>query len=324
MRQIENILIIFPPNYNHYQVFCETALSFQAALKQLGQYPQIRLNAADCDGTTLVFGAHLLSKFDGTIEGDQYILFQSEQLSASDSLFVDEKYLDILRRHEVWDYSPANIEFLTSKGVEAKYVPIGYNRVMSNIKTGRSAAIVGGAKNGPARIELMSWSGAHPPTGDDGKFIQDVDVCFYGSMNHRRAKIIDALKASVVSTVTTDGEIVDRPLVVAQFSGYGGYRDKVIARSKIVLNMHYYDSAIFEIFRCSHLFANKKCVISEEGLDSGIEMAYRATGGFVKYDHLVDACLEVLRDSVLQNTIAQKGYDIFTRTSQADNIRVAL
>ena len=127
---------------------------------------------------------------------------------------------------------------------------------MSSIKTGRSASLTG-----PSAIKFCEWSGAIPPVDPTtGKYAQDIDVLFCGSMNERRMQIIQALK---------DSTLFDKPLVIAQFVGYGAYRDKYIARSKIVLNMHYYTPGIFEIARVSYLLANKKCVVSEEGLGDG-------------------------------------------------------
>lgn len=306
---IENILVISPPSYTHSQCFFDVALAFQAAFKEIGKEVEVFTNPDQCsEGKTLVLGAHLISKYEGTIDGN-YVIYQTEQVEANESLFVDDKYLDILRRFPVFDYSINNISWLGSKGINAIHLPIGYNRCMSNIKTGKSPSMVGGGRNGRQRIETAAWSGVYPPTDHNGRFVQDVDICFIGSMNERRSAILDELKKI---------EIDGKPLTVVNFIGYGGFRDKVIARSKIVLNMHYYDSSIFEIFRCSHLFANKKCVISELGKDNQLESKYRHAGGFVTYNRLVDKCAAVLKDDNAREGIAKDGYEIFKQDSQAE------
>ena len=66
--------------------------------------------------------------------------------------------------------------------------------------------------------------------------IQDIDVLFYGSINPRREFILNELKKLGLN-------------VVALFGVYGSARDEFIARSKLVLNIHFYNSKIFEIAR---------------------------------------------------------------------------
>jgi hypothetical protein len=70
---------------------------------------------------------------------------------------------------------------------------------------------------------------------------EDIDVLFYGSINERRWHIIQSLKAHGVRTETV-------------FGVYGNERDKLIARSKILLNMHFYEAKVFEVVRVSYLY----------------------------------------------------------------------
>ncbi len=65
---------------------------------------------------------------------------------------------------------------------------------------------------------------------------QDIDVLFYGSVNARRLKILRQLQASGCA-------------LHAVFGVFGEERDKLIARSKVVLNMHQFDAQIFEVVR---------------------------------------------------------------------------
>ena len=87
----------------------------------------------------------------------------------------------------------------------------------------------------------------------------DIDVLFYGLVNDRRRKILNELRAgglNVCDAYALHGRAM-----------YGAERDQLIARSKIVLNLHYYDTGIFEIVRCAYLFANAVCVVSETSID---------------------------------------------------------
>ena len=86
------------------------------------------------------------------------------------------------------------------------------------------------------------------------KSVQDIDVLFYGSVNERRLKILNELRES--------GLVVEQ-----RFGLYGAERDALISRSKIVINIHYYESKILEFVLISYLLADKVCLVSEPGLD---------------------------------------------------------
>src|ERR1700677_226547 len=70
--------------------------------------------------------------------------------------------------------------------------------------------------------------------------VQDIDVLFYGSINERRSNAISAIQARGLNAQ-------------AVFGVYGAARDALIARAKVVLNLHYYDTSIFELVRVSYL-----------------------------------------------------------------------
>ena len=129
-------------------------------------------------------------------------------------------------------------------------------------------------------------------------------VLFFGSINERRQKIIDDLRAADIQTVT--------------LVGYGSYRDKYIQRAKIVLNLHYYDSSIFEIFRVAHLLANEKCVVSESGKDESLEAPYRGAIEFSPYDGIVEKCRELLDNDTLRDRAEKGGFKAINSRSQKD------
>ena len=85
--------------------------------------------------------------------------------------------------------------------------------------------------------------------------IQDIDVLFYGSLNDRRSAIIKALCDAGANVHTV-------------FGVYGKGRDELIARSKVVLNLHFYEQKLFEIVRVSYLLANSKAVVTECSSDT--------------------------------------------------------
>jgi len=140
---------------------------------------------------------------------------------------------------------------------------------------------------------------------------EDIDILFYGSINERRKKILDGLLQAGVKL---------KPL----FGLYGEERDAFIARSKIILNIHFYDARVFEIVRISYLLANKKFVISEGG--DGDEQARRFAPGIVfsRYQKLLDTCLHYLQLEWERRKIAARGFQLFAQHFQAEFLREAL
>lgn len=78
-----------------------------------------------------------------------------------------------------------------------------------------------------------------------------IDVLFYGSRNTRREALLDRIKSC------------NRRIRLRWAHGWGGELDSHIENSKIVINLHYYESAIQEQSRIFYLLTNGKCVLSE-------------------------------------------------------------
>jgi len=130
---------------------------------------------------------------------------------------------------------------------------------------------------------------------------EDIDVLFVGSMNERRLAVLAALSARGVH-------------VEWRFGVYGAERDRLFARSRIVLNVHFYEAKIFEAVRVSYLLANRRFVISERG-DGDADFA----GGvaLTSYDGLVDTCIAYLARPEQRAEIAAAGFALMRERSQA-------
>ncbi len=137
---------------------------------------------------------------------------------------------------------------------------------------------------------------------------QDIEVLFYGSTNPRRVKILNSLTKAGIG-------------VVRAFNVYGKERDDLIARSKIVLNLHQFDDGIFEIFRCAHLFANSKCVISEPGRDKDLDAAHSSSAIFHKADDIALACLHYLKDEGLRLRQEWLAFEAFKKTTLKESLK---
>jgi len=110
---------------------------------------------------------------------------------------------------------------------------------------------------------------------------KDIDVLFYGSMNDRRQSIIQ--------------QLIDKGVnVVSKSHLWKDERSQLIARSKLILNIHYYEHSILETARVSYLLSNNCSVVSETGQDPLLDKWHLPYLKFAKYDQLCDTCIQLL------------------------------
>lgn len=141
---------------------------------------------------------------------------------------------------------------------------------------------------------------------------EDIDILFYGSVAGPRREILDALDKTGFE-------------IVRLFGVYGEERDAFIARSKIVLNLHYYPNGIFEIFRVSHLLANRKCVLTEAGgCDRALEEFARSACAYVPRGDLVDTAKMLVADEHMRREQARIGHEVFRKLDFVRSVAEAL
>lgn len=136
--------------------------------------------------------------------------------------------------------------------------------------------------------------------------IQDIDILFYGAIRERRKKIIDDLKSVGLNihTFTYPNAI------------WGAERDNLIARSKIILNLHHYDSHIFESVRVFYLLTNKKAVISEISKTTSINEVFYKSIKPAPYEELVETCKKLIDNDHERLSLEKKGFDTFSMHPQ--------
>jgi hypothetical protein len=140
---------------------------------------------------------------------------------------------------------------------------------------------------------------------------RDIDVLFVGSIVPRRLAVLQALHERGAN-------------VIPAFGVYGAERDALIARSKIVLNLHMYEAKVFEIVRVSYLLANRCFVVSERGDDASGERPYEDGIAFADYSALVATCLRYLGDDAARDRTAARGFDLFQQRRVPDLLRAVL
>jgi hypothetical protein len=132
---------------------------------------------------------------------------------------------------------------------------------------------------------------------------------FYGAPNTRRDRVIEALRHRGVQ-------------VVNAFPAYGSARDEVIARSRIVLNVHQFAISPLEQLRISYLL-NNRCFVVSEVADCN---PYGGGVVYCSYDELPDRCVEYLApgQEAERDRIARMGYERLQAIPMRDHLRAAL
>lgn len=128
---------------------------------------------------------------------------------------------------------------------------------------------------------------------------EDIDVLFYGSLNERRQNVLDSIASLGVK-------------VEKLFGVYGAERDAMIARSKLVLNVHFYESKVFEIVRASYLLGNGRVVVSETGCEPSEEKPLESAVAFASYADLPARCLALLSDASERQRRSAEGVRLMT------------
>ena len=273
------VVLISPEGYIHTAAFAEVIESVVYGLRALGAPVSAQVNKLVSPGPQpVLFGANLLEPHEGALVPPETIVYNLEQIGKSSS-WCSPSYLNLLRRHDVWDYSARNIASLSSLGIKGlTHVPVGYVPELTRI--------------GPSTVE-------------------DIDVLFYGSMNDRRASVIAQLRAMGLNAQ-------------AVFGVYGPARDKLISRAKVVLNLHYYDTSIFELVRVSYLLANHKAVVAECHPGTEIEPDMADAVHLATYEELAPACAELVADEQSRRELAERGFQAMVARDERTYLAAAL
>jgi hypothetical protein len=90
----------------------------------------------------------------------------------------------------------------------------------------------------------------------------EYDLVFYGSMNERRKLIIDRLRNKGLKILTV-------------FGLYGYERDCLLGKARAVLNLHFYESQIFQQIRAFYALSNGMPVVSENYPEASAPPLYK-------------------------------------------------
>lgn len=263
--------------------FRECMMFCYYGIKSLGYETTWLDGEIDPEAINIVFGSGSTPWHTLSAQAPHIIIYNMEQVSPEVPWF-DLTYFNQLMNTQVWDYNLRNIASLKAAGVpHIQYVPLGYCPELSEI--------------------------ANPELETTSPIEQDIDVLFYGSISPRRKRTLDAIRARGLNVVSTEN-----------FQMLGTDRSAFIARAKVVLNIHYYETVgIFEIVRVSYLLANRKAVVSELSPHTDIDPDIKDAIVSGTLEELPELCWQLVQDHDRRIAIERRGFEIFSQR-QVNNI----
>ncbi len=262
-----------PPNKSHSAAdgFDDVILPIRHGLSRLGYSVETRINEVNAQSVNILFGTCQLATLDRFHPPANSIIFNLEQIN---SPWYTEQYIKHLKRHTVWDYSHRNARYFRKS--------LG----MDNVVEMRLGYV-------PEMTRLAR------------DFPRDIDVLFYGAVNERRQKVLEALSRTKLRLGILQGE-------------YGINRDYAIARSKLIVNIHFYSPATLEVPRLGYLWANHRPVVSEFAPETERDPGLEETCRFCSYDDLLPAVMEMARSDSAGEEQAEKAFAAFSSVRQED------
>ena len=117
---------------------------------------------------------------------------------------------------------------------------------------------------------------------------KDIDILFMGAMNKRREDLLNKLRENGLNVYMAD-----------TYNLWNEERDNIVKRSKILLNIHYYESAILETARLSYALSLGECfVVSEPSMDKLLDKEYSKIVDFgSNIEEIVKKCKKILEMS---------------------------
>ena len=202
----------------------------------------------------------------------------------SNSVLVTRNYLDFLLRYPVLDYHSKNIEFL-SQGAPA-------------LEAGK-------------HFELPIVPSTSLLFSEESKPEKYVDILFFGSSNDRRKKIIQELK--------------DRGLRVECVAGaYAQELTPAIKRAKVILHIHFYETALIAPLRFLQPLACQIPILSEQSVATSATDWKQSGIQFVAYEDLVDRSIAFLNDPIGQHQSIELNNEFINKLNFSHSFHEAL
>ena len=266
-------------------IFKNIAISLYTYLREKGlkcQYEEQIDESSSPNNLYIIVGLNkLIKKYP-----PKYIIYQFEQIDSyyfndqndkKFNYFFNQDYFQILQNaYQVWDYSIKNINYLKNK------------MNLTNI----------------IHVPICFCHLLRKNININNSNLKDIDVLFYGSLNPKRKKIIEQLSKENINLVIQNNNCWEQEL------------DNLIFRSKIILNIHFYENPSLEMHRLSYLLTNQSFIISEL-TDEKLLIDQLSPGIiFSSYESIVETTLSWLKeDNQQRDKVANQGFNIFKNQS---------
>jgi hypothetical protein len=212
----------------------------------------------------------------------RYISYNFEQLITT-KVWPSTFFENLAKAKLVLDYSLKNIKELEKYNIKAHFLPLGYSKNMENNYNG----------------------------GDN--LDKTIDFSFLGSINNYR---YDKLKTLIsVYSKKQDNFFIST-------NCWGNNLKKVYNKTKIGLNIHYYEGkTILEVHRILPFIANKIMVISEKSDDPWYDEKYGDLINFIDCDKAYTVkCLKILQ-SYNREIVENRYQDLVNNHKYVDYVR---
>lgn len=227
-----NIAFLKRATDNHPHIFDDIVTAIQALLQRAGINVVVNYNTIVPDTLNIVVGAGMpgapsIAELRHFARPDNTIIFNSEQLG-SDSVLITDEYLQLLSEYVVWDYCQYNIDILRHRKPAAHH-----------------------CHEFPL-VPAQSFSILPQDLPTNRNF--DYDFAFYGAVNIPRR-------------INTLQNLQQHGLRIKLITGaFGSNLALQLLNCKAVLNLHAYETGLFEIGRCLRPMALGIPILSEISL----------------------------------------------------------
>ena len=135
----------------------------------------------------------------------------------------------------------------------------------------------------------------------------DVEMLFYGLITERRQQLVSRLFNEGVHILATQ-------------EAFGHRRDALLARTRLVLNIHQFLPARLEIVRLGYVWANGVAVLSEKRHDTEIPDYLREACTFAEYDDICETAKTLLAQPGQREAQAKRGFAAFASYTLAASL----
>lgn len=146
----------------------------------------------------------------------------------------------------------------------------------------------------PAYVPEMTRLNPNFEAGSAG-----VDVLFYGLLTERRHEMVMQMKQAGLNIIVPE-------------LAFASLRDRLLAHSKLLLNIHAHYPARLELVRLGYVWANHKAVLSERRPDTEVPAYLEEACYFASYAELPEAALKLTRDHALRQKQAEQGFKSYS------------